>query len=288
MHYKNYKGILNKYGMNLFRGCLHGCIYCDSRSDCYQMDHDFFDVEIKQNAPILLEDSLKRKRKKGMIGTGAMSDPYMNHPFTLDITRKCFEIISKYNFGLTFQTKSTLFLRDLSLLKEINKKTKVVVQMTLTTFDDDLSKVVEPNVETTRERLIALKRLKEEGIPSVVWLSPLLPYINDDLANLKAILNGCYEASVKGIIWFGAGLTLRKGNREYYYRELDKHFPGLKEKYIKKYGLNYEVMSPNHNFLNKYFHNFCSEKLIMHNNKQIFAYLNEFEEKKPFEQMQLF
>jgi len=288
MHYKDYKGILNQYGMNLFRGCLHGCIYCDSRSDCYQMNHDFLDVEIKGNAPMLLELALKKKRKKMMIGTGAMSDPFMNHPSTLKITRKCFDIIYQYGFGLTFQTKSNIFLKDIDLLQKINDKTKCVVQMTLTNYNDYLSKLIEPNVCTTTERILALNTLKEKGIPTIVWLSPLLPYINDDLDNLKAILNACYEAKVLGIIWFGAGMTLRKGNREYFYKQLDKHFPGLKDKYIKNYGNSYEVISPNHNLLNNYFHQFCTENHIMHNNKQIFAYLNKFEEKKKFEQMQLF
>ncbi|MFW5889122.1 MAG: radical SAM protein [Bacillota bacterium] len=288
MHFKDYKGILNKNGINLFRGCLHGCIYCDSRSDCYQMNHDFFDVEVKRNAPDLLAASLKKKRKKIMIGTGAMSDPYINHPATLAITRKCFEIIAEYGFGLTFQTKSTLFLKDLALLKSINKSTKCVVQMTLTIYDEKLSKIIEPNVATTKARITALKTLKKYHIPSVVWLSPILPFINDDLANLKAILTACYEADVKGIIWFGGGMTLRNGNREYYYQQLDKFFPGLKEKYIKKYGLNYEIISSNHAILNNYFHQFCGDKKIMHNNQQIFTYLNKFEDKKSFKQMQLF
>jgi DNA repair photolyase len=279
MHFVNAKGILSaKNGMNIYRGCTHGCIYCDSRSACYQMKHDFEDIEVKQNAPELLEDALRRKRKRCMIGTGSMCDPYMHYEKELRLTRKCLEIIDKYGFGGALQTKSNLILRDLDLLESINDKSKCVVQMTLTTFDEDLCKILEPNVCTTGERVETLNVLRDHGIPTVVWLSPLLPFINDTEENLRGILNGCFESGVKGILCFGIGVTLREGDREYFYQQLDKHFPGLHEKYHRKYGYSYEVTSDNHDALMKIFHAECDAHSVMSQVGGIFAYLHEFPE----------
>ena len=211
MHYKEAKGILSPHnGMNIYRGCTHGCIYCDSRSKCYQMKHDFEDIEVKSNAPELLEAALKNRRKKSMIGTGAMCDPYMHCETELRHTRKCLEIIDKYGFGVAIQSKSSSILRDLDLLKSINEKTKCVVQMTLTTFDEDLCKILEPNVSTTKERFETLKILSDNGIPTVVWLCPILPFINDTEENLKGILDYCIEAKVYGILCFVCALPCVK------------------------------------------------------------------------------
>ena len=229
MHYVTAKSILSaSNGMNLYRGCTHGCIYCDSRSRCYHMNHVFEDIEVKENALELLEDSLKRKRKKCMIGTGAMTDPYIPVEKELQYVRKSLLLAEKYGFGFTLITKSAQVLRDLDILKRINEKTKCVVQMTLTTYDETLCRKLEPNVSTTRERFEALKILQQEGIPTVVWLCPILPFINDTEENLVGILNYCAEAKVYGIVNFGMGMTLREGNREYFYRRLDRLFPGLK------------------------------------------------------------
>ena len=226
MHFVNAKGILSsKNSINIYRGCTHGCIYCDSRSICYQIKHDFEDIEVKQNAPELLEDALRRKRKKCIISTGSMCDPYMQCEEKLRLTRKCLEIIDKYGFGVTLITKSAYVLRDLDLFKSINKKSKAVVQMTLTTYNESLCKILEPNVSTTKERFETLKILHDNGIPTVVWLSPLLPFINDTEENLRGILSYCFEAGVIGIICFGIGVTLREGDREYFYKKLDEHFP---------------------------------------------------------------
>ena len=226
MHYARVKGILSpKNGMNLYRGCSHGCIYCDSRSKCYQMEHAFEDIEVKENALELLESALRRKRKRCMIGTGAMTDPYIPLETELEYTRKALTLIEKYGFGVALQTKSDRVLRDLDILKKINGKTKAVVQMTLTTADESLCRLIEPNVSTTKERFEALKALRDNGIPTVVWLCPILPYINDTAENITAILDMCVEAEVRGVICFGMGLTLREGNREYFYSQLDKHFP---------------------------------------------------------------
>lgn len=288
MHFVKVKGILSSQnGMNLYRGCSHGCIYCDSRSSCYRINHKFEDIEVKENAIELLEDALRRKRKRCMIGTGSMSDPYIPLELSLEYTRKALLIIEKLGFGVVLQTKSDRVLRDLDILKRINEKTKAVVQITLTTADDNLCKIVEPDVCTAKERFEALKILRDNGIPTVVWLSPILPYINDTRENIKSILNMCIEAQARGVICFGMGLTLRDGNREYFYRQLDRHFPGLKERYIKEYGNSYEIPSPRSGELMKLFHNTCEKNGMLHNNDEIFAYLRRFEEKPEFEQLSL-
>lgn len=289
MHFVEAKGILSaQNGMNLYRGCTHGCIYCDGRSKCYQMQHDFEDIEVKQNAPQLLEQALRSKRKKCMIGTGAMCDPYMHCEEKLQLTRKCLELIDRYGFGLAIQTKSDRILRDLDLLKSINEKSKCVVQMTLTTYDEELCKIVEPNVCGTKRRFEVLQIMKENGIPTVVWLSPILPLINDTMENIQGILDYCAEAQVKGIISFGMGLTLREGDREYYYAALDKYFPGLKEQYRRKYGHAYELPSDNNKELMKLYYATCKKHGIMCNAEQIFSYLHEFPEDKGYEQLRLF
>lgn len=288
MHKVNVKGILSaKNGMNIYRGCLHGCIYCDSRSLCYQMKHKFEDVEVKANAVGLLENTLRRKRNKCMIGTGAMSDPYMPIEEKLGNMRKCLEVIERYGFGVTMITKSTKVLRDLDLLKKINEKSKCVVQMTLTTYDEDLCRIVEPNVETTYERFRALEILRDNGIPTVVWLCPILPFINDTEENIRGILDYCVRAKVKGIINFDMGVTLRDGNREYFYKKLDEHFPGLKEKYIRMYGNSYQLSSPNSRQLNMIYKSECIKNGIMCDVNECFEYLNKYEDKYGGEQISL-
>ncbi|MFG6357698.1 MAG: radical SAM protein [Acetatifactor sp.] len=286
MHYVQAKGILSaQNGMNLYRGCTHGCIYCDSRSRCYHMDHAFEDIEVKENALELLENALKRKRKKCMIGTGAMTDPYIPLELELGHMRKALSLIKQYGFGVAVQTKSDRILRDMDLLQEINRQAKCVVQMTLTTADEELCKKLEPNVCTTGERFAVLKKMRDAGIPTVVWLSPILPFINDTEENISGILDMCIEAKVYGVICFGMGLTLREGNREYYYSQLDRMFPGLKEKYMRRYGYRYEVGSPRSRKLMGLFHQKCGENGIVHDNGQIFQYMHTFEDRRAGEQM---
>jgi DNA repair photolyase len=289
MFFKEYKGILSRHnGMNISRGCVHGCIYCDARSACYHIDHDFEDVEIKINAPKLLEEALRKKRKKCMIGTGAMSDPYIPIPENLDNIRACLEIISKYGFGLAIQTKSNLILRDLDILKKINDQAKCIVEITLTTWDEKLCRLIEPRVATTAERFTVLKTMRDNNIRTVVWLSPLLPFINDTKENLRGILNYCVEARVYGILCFGMGLTLREGDREYYYKNLDAHFPGIKEKYQKRYGNSYILTSDNHAELTALFNRVCDENNIVHDVEGLFTFLRTFEEKNQKGQLALF
>jgi len=287
MHKVEVKGILSaNNGMNIYRGCSHGCIYCDSRSECYQINHPFEDIEVKINAPELLEKALRSKRKPCMIGTGSMCDPYLHLEEELKLTRRCLELIDQYGFGATVLTKSDRILRDLDLLDKINKKTKAVVQMTLTTYDDNLCKIIEQSVCVTSKRKEVLMKCKELGIPTIVWLCPILPYINDTKENIEGILNICKEVNVKGIICFGFGLTLRKGDREYYYQKLDEHFKGLKEVYIRKYGEAYELPCRNSNEFYNYFVKFCKENNIMYKPEDCFKYLNEFPERN--EQISLF
>ena len=283
MHFVDAKGILTggkgHYGMNIYRGCSHGCIYCDSRSTCYQFSHAFEDIEVKQNAPELLEQALKSKRHKGMIGTGSMSHPYMHCEEQLKLTRKCLEIIYKYGFGAAVQTKSDRILRDIDLLEEINSRAKSVVQITLTTWDKQLCQIIEPNVCNTQRRIEALEAMRERGIPTVVWLTPILPFINDTEENILTILNACAQVKVKGIICFDMGLTLREGDREYYYAALDRHFPGLKEKYISTYGGAYEIPSLQSTRLMNLFTTFCRDHGILYKPNECFDYLHQFPEK---------
>ena len=289
MHEVKAKGILSaQNGMNIYRGCTHGCIYCDARSSCYQMNHAFEDIEVKVNAPELLEQALRRKRKKCMIGTGAMSDPYLHLEKEYGLTRRCLELIDEYGYGLAIQTKSDMILRDLDLLKSINSKTKCVVQITLTTYDENLCRILEPNVCTTARRIEVLNILKDEGIPTIVWMTPILPFINDTEENIRGLLNECRKARVYGIITFGIGVTLRDGDRQHFYQKLDEHFPGMKERYIKTYKEAYELPVPQEKKLMNLVRQECMEAGIEWRSDKLFEYMHQFEDKQAEEQLTLF
>lgn len=277
MHFVQAKGILSQNnGMNIYRGCSHGCIYCDSRSKCYGFTHAFEDIEVKENAPELLEQALRSKRHKCMIGTGAMCDPYLPAEKELQLTRKCLELIDRYEYGVTVLTKSNLVLRDLDLLQSINKKTKAVVQMTLTTYDENLCRKLEPNVSTTRERFEVLMRCKELGIPTLVWMTPILPFINDTRENIEGLLDYCLQAGVQGILVFDVGVTLREGDREYFYQALDRDFPGIRQKYVSTYGNAYDIPSPHTKELMALIQNTCTANGMLCSPKECFTYLHEF------------
>ncbi|MDR0904875.1 MAG: radical SAM protein [Oscillospiraceae bacterium] len=289
MHYKTYKSILSaSNGMNIYRGCTHGCIYCDSRSLCYQFDHVFEDIEVKQNAPEILDDELRRRRKPCMISTGSMCDPYLPLEEELQVTRRCLEVILRRGFGLAILTKSARILRDIDLLAAINAKTKCVAEMTLTTYDDGLCKILEPNVSTTSERFDALCRLRDAGVPTVVWLSPLLPFITDTRENLLGLLDYCVRAGVRGVVHFGVGMTLRDGDREYFYAALDRHFPGMKRRYIEKFGNAYECRSDNDAELTALLRSECAKHGILCGEREVFAYMRDFPEPRAPEQLTLF
>lgn len=277
MHFVDAKGLLSqRNGMNIYRGCTHGCIYCDSRSECYGFTHDFEDVEVKRNAPELLDDALRRRRKAGMVSTGAMCDPYQPCEAELGIMRRCLEIILHRGFGVAVQTKSDLILRDLDLLCEINERTRCVVEMTLTTFDEDLCRKLEPAVCTTKRRYEVLKTFARNGIPTVVWITPTLPFINDTEENLRGLLDYCFDAGVKGILSFDFGVTLRSGDREYFYAALDRLFPGLKKRYIAAYGNSYICPSPNAKKLNEIFVRECNAHGVIYNPDDVFRFIGEF------------
>ncbi|WP_440527420.1 SPL family radical SAM protein, partial [Simiaoa sp.] len=280
MHFVQAKGILSQNnGMNIYRGCSHGCIYCDSRSKCYGFTHAFEDIEVKENAPELLEQALRSKRHKCMIGTGAMCDPYLPAEKELQLTRKCLELIDRYEYGVTVLTKSNLVLRDLDLLQSINRKAKAVLQMTLTTYDEELCRKLEPNVSTTRERFEVLMRCKELGIPTFVWMTPILPFINDTRANIEGLLDYCLQAGVQGILVFDVGVTLREGDREYFYQALDRDFPGIRQKYVSTYGNAYDIPSPHTKELMALIQNTCTANGMLCSPKECFTYLHEFPER---------
>lgn len=287
MHYKKYKKILSaQNGMNIYRGCTHGCIYCDTRSNCYQLNHEFTDIEVKEDAFILLDNELSTKRKPCMIGTGSMSDPYLHLEKELQYTRKCLEVILKHHCGLAIQTKSDLILRDMDLLDKINKDSKCIVEITLTTADDNLCKIIEPNVCVTSRRVEVLKKCNELGIKTVVWLDPFLPFINDTKENLLKLLDYCSDNNVYGVIFFGIGLTLRDGNREYFYQKLDEHFPGLKQVYMRKYGFEYQVMSDKNNELSKLLFEECQKRNIVCDVNKVFEFMRTYPQK--YQQLSLF
>ena len=288
MHYTIVKTILSPTnGMNLYRGCSHGCIYCDSRSNVYRMNHEFEDIEVKKNSLELLKRSLKNKRQKVMVGTGSMADPYMPIEKRLEYTKNALKLIYKYGHGFTCITKSDLILRDLDLIKKINENTKSVVQMTLTTSNENLCKILEPNVCSTKQRVKVLKTLNKNNIPTVVWLCPILPFINDNEENINKIIDYCIDSNVKGILSFQMGLTLREGNREYFYKKLDENFPGLKEKYMTHFKNNYHAPSPNNSKLMRIFYKRTNDAGIMNKANEIFSYLHELPTKNKTKQTTL-
>jgi DNA repair photolyase len=244
------------------------------------MDHDFEDIEVKRDATRILEEQLRRKRKPCMIGTGAMCDPYIPLESKLKLTRQCLELIERYGFGLTILTKSARILHDLDILKAINTKAKCVVQTTLTTFDENLCRKLEPQVSSTRGRFQMLETMRDAGIPTVVWLSPILPFINDTEENLRGLLDYCVRAKVCAIMCFGFGMTLREGNREYFYDQLDRLFPGMRQRYTEQFGDAYVCNSPNHKRLMVILREVCEQHDILCGSDTVFAYLREFTPKE--------
>ena len=278
MHFTEARSLLTRWnGMNLYRGCAHGCVYCDSRSACYQFTHPFEDIEVKRNAPEVLEEILRKKRKKIVISTGSMSDPYQPCEKELELTRQCLALIEKYGFGASVITKSDLVLRDIDLFERINRKAKSVLQMSLTIADDTLNRILEPNVCTTSRRYEILKEFQARSIPAVVWMTPILPFLTDTEENMQTILDCCFDAGVKGIVLWSAGLTLRDGSREYYFRALDRHFPGLSDEYRKRYGNAYEVNSPDNDRLMRKFHSACEKHGVIHDPDECFRYIAEMQ-----------
>ncbi len=244
------------YNMNIYRGCQHQCIYCDSRSNCYQIDN-FADILIKENAIELLKQELPSKRKKQTIGTGSMNDPYMPIEEELGLTRQALELIYRYQFPVHIMTKSNMVVRDIDILRDISK-VYAAVSFTITTNDDDLSRKIEPGAPPSSERFEAMKILSAAGIYTGIIISPVLPWITDSVENITELLYHAQQVGAKyALMW--PGLTQRHGQREWLYDKLDKHFPGLKEKYIDRFGNTYECDSPNAEEINKSYYHICSK-----------------------------
>jgi len=230
------------YNMNIYRGCSHGCIYCDSRSDCYRIT-DFDTVKVKENALQTIRNDLRRKVKTGVVGTGAMSDPYNPLEQELKLTRHALELINAYHFGAGILTKSALAARDVDVLQDIKTHSPTLVQFTVTTADDALCKQLEPNVSVTSERFESMRKLADAGIFCGVLMLPILPFVNDTEENIINILRMAKEAGAKFVYTY-MGMTLRQGNREYFYDRLDEFLPQVKEKYIKQFGFRYHCSAP--------------------------------------------
>jgi DNA repair photolyase len=245
-----------RYNLNLYRGCGHGCIYCDSRSSCYQIEN-FDDILIKENALELLAKELPSKRKKGTIGTGSMNDPYMPVEAETKLARRTLEIIARFGFPVHILTKSDLVTRDIDLILQISR-VYAAVSLTITTADDELARLIEPSAPAPTRRLEALRILAQKGIYCGILLMPTLPFLTDNLKNLETIIQKGREVGVQYIL-FMPGMTLREGQREYYYRQLDCKFPGLKEKYIKQYGDSYQCPVPEAKRLAEVFYEGCEK-----------------------------
>ena len=259
----------NDYNMNLYRGCCHGCIYCDSRSDCYRIDN-FDKIRAKENALTILRDELRRKIRTGIIGTGAMSDPYNPFEQTELLTRHALELINAYNFGITVITKSPLISRDIDVYSEISEHSPVLCKMTITTADDDLCKLIEPNVAPSSERFNALAKMSESGLFTGITLMPVLPFIEDNAENILKIVRTAHQCGVR-CIYPAFGVTLRDNQRTHYYDKLDRLFPGMSDKYKKYYGDRYSYTSPNAKKLFKIFAEECDRFGIIYNMKSIIS-----------------
>lgn len=255
------------YNMNLYRGCSHGCIYCDSRSECYHIDN-FDVVRGKKDALTILDIELRKKRVKGVIGIGAMSDTYNPQEIKYEITRGALKLISKYNYGVSIDTKSDLILRDLDLLKELNNKNNVIIKFTITTPNDKLSKIIEPGVCESSKRFQAIKQLSDNGLFVGIMLNPVLPFITDNVTDIKELVRLASENGAKFIHTY-MGMTLRENQRDYYYRMLDKHFIGLKDKYKNTYGLKYDCTVPHANYLYRVFINECKKYGLLYKMEDI-------------------
>jgi len=272
------------YNMNLYRGCPHGCIYCDSRSNCYHIDN--FDVpSCKENALMILENELSKKRENGVVGIGSMSDTYNPNELKYEQTRGALKLLSKYNFGVSIDTKSDLILRDLDILKEINSKNNVIIKFTITTPRDELSRIIEPFVCDSSKRFEAIKTLTDNGIFTGIMMNPVLPFITDKEADIKKLVKLAHDNGAKFIQTY-MGMTLRENQRDYYFEQLDKHFKGLKDKYIKYYKESYNCPVPDYKRLYKVFTTECDKYGILYNMKDIIkAYKKENKENK---QLKLF
>lgn len=250
------------YNMNIYKGCCHGCIYCDSRSECYGVEN-FDEVRAKENALTLIERELKSKRRKGVIGTGAMSDPY--NPFEKEhrLTRGALELINRHGFGVAIATKSDLVLRDIDILKEISRRSPVLIKMTITSAEDELCRKIEPRAPLSSQRFEAIRKLSEAGINAGVLLMPVLPFIEDNEENIRTIIKLAHNSGAK-FIYPALGMTLRQNQRDWYFEKLDELFPSVKQKYIEAFGSAYECRSSKIKELWALFQSECDKASIIY------------------------
>ena len=259
----------NNYNMNIYKGCCHGCIYCDSRSECYRIDN-FDVVRAKKDALALINKELKSKKRTGVIGTGAMSDPYNPFEKEYSLTRGALELINIHGFGVSIATKSDLITRDIDILKKIKSHSPVLIKITITTCDDELCKKIEPNVGVASKRFSAIKELSGNGIFVGILLMPVLPFLEDNEDNISGIVNLAHENGAK-FIYPAFGVTLRQNQRYWYYEKLDENFPGIKQKYIQQFRNDYECRSPKSKELWNVFQRQCDRFGILYKMEDIIA-----------------
>jgi len=271
------------YTMNIYRGCCHGCIYCDSRSDCYRIEA-FDQVRAKADALRIIRDDLARKVQTGVVGTGAMSDPYNPFEEELKLTRHALELIHAYGFGLGVTTKSSLVTRDIDILSDIQKNAPVLIKLSIITADDRLSKLIEPHVASSSERFEAVRRLSDAGLYCGILLMPTLPFLTDTEENILEIVRLAKESGAR-FVFPSLGVTLRSGQREHYYHKLDQSFPGVKEKYIKRYGDRYNCTSPKAKQLYAVFAEACHKLGLRYRMPQI---VQDYKRGYGIEQLSLF
>lgn len=263
------------YNMNIYKGCCHGCIYCDSRSRCYQIEN-FDTVRAKKDSTEIINRELKGKIKKGVVGTGAMSDPYNPYEKKYELTREALKLIDKYGYGIAIDTKSNLITRDIDILKSIKVHSPIITKITITTCDDRLSRIVEPNVSISSERFDSIRKLSESGIYTGILMGPILPFIEDSEENIRGIIDLAYDSGAK-FINLHPGVTLRDNQREWYYDKLDESFPNLKYKYIQSYGYKYNCISPKYKNLLQIFKEECDKKNIIYKMEDIIEdYKNKY------------
>ncbi|WP_297417565.1 radical SAM protein [Clostridium sp.] len=266
----------NNYNMNIYKGCCHGCIYCDSRSECYRIDN-FDTVRAKKYALALINKELRSKKRTGVIGTGAMSDPYNPFEKEYKLTRGALELINTYGFGISMITKSDLITRDIDIIKKISSHSPVLIKVTITTCNDELCRKIEPNVAVSSKRFAAISELSKNGIFAGVLLMPVLPFLEDNEENIEGIVKLAYENGAK-FIYPAFGVTLRQNQRDWYYKKLDEKFPGIKQKYIKEFGNNYECYSPKAKLLWELLKKECTRYGILYKMKDIIeAYKNGYD-----------
>ena len=272
------------YHMNLYKGCPFGCIYCDSRCEAYHIEN-FDEVRIKENALEILEEELKSKGLKGVVSFGTLSDPYNPEEKELELTRNALKLIAKYKFGVSIDTKSDLILRDIDLLQEISEYNNVIIKISITTYDDELARKLEPKVITSTKRFQVLKILRQNNIYAGVLMTPVLPFLTDTEENITNMILKSKESDAK-FIYTKMGMTLKTNQRDYYYKALDVLYPGLKEDYIAVYGSKHICNSLHYRHLMELYLKMCSENNIL---TDMDAIIEDYKKEIPQnEQMSLF